>query len=627
MNSVKSRTLEYIKKWHEKIFFNDSLEVNDNNKFLNLDYNDVYLDELLPDYKWKEDYKIFGDIKSLISNYTKMNDKQMLIVFGEQKIGSGMIATWIVNKIVEDYNKIFVYKTSEDLKEFEWKDMNAGIADRIIKALGISFADLEGKILILDGFDDIGIKNCAPEIFNAMYWEFIVDSPMDEFLLILVFRRSNIACLNKIECDNITLQAWNKEQIKQFYKVFSEDNDNGISVMESSLSYDKYREVFGIPLISYLILALKISANRFVEDLYNRIFSLDHGIYNLCIKDNENLDIPVEEIRCLVYSISQKIAFWIFENNSKEEFIPQKEYYKIYDTTTKEYVNLNIEQMEYHLKMVRYLGGLGTEEIYFVNRNIYQYFASEYIFESMNRAVKDSKEELAATLGNLLKRNRLSFRMIDFLSYKVLNGDINKEMNKIITTFQLMLDNGMTFYTKQCFDNVIQCELFVFVNMLDIVHFSGRNYYKFKKSIGNYLLYARKPFHYNYPGGSERKNINLSKVDLKEVDLEGVKLSYYDLDGADLKGLDLKEVDLRRTTLRQINLEGIDLKGVDLRNVNLRGLDLREKDLQNANLLGASFDEEQVEYLEKKYDLKGTLIFPNGSNTFISYDKYCEKRQ
>lgn len=537
-----------------------------------------------------------------------------------------MVATWIVNKIVKDYNKVFVYKISEDLKKIEWKNMDAGIADRILKELGISFADLEGKILILDGFDDIGSRNCIPEIFNKMYWEFIIDSPMDEFLLLLVFRRSYIPYLNKIECDNITLQLWNKEQIKKFYKVFSKDSDNGISVIESNLSSNKYREVFGMPLISYLILKLKIPANTLVEDIYNRIFSLDHGIYNLCINDNKNLNISIKELRCLVYNISQKIAFWIFENNSEEEFIPRKEYNEIFKTIIKDYKNLNIEQLEYYLKMVRYLGDLGTEEIYFVNSNIYQYFASEYIFVSMNRAVKGSKEDLAATLGNLLKRNRLSFRMRDFLCFKIRNGDINKEINKIIMTFQLMLDNGMTFYTKQCFNNVIQCEMLVFVNMLDIVHFARRNYYKFKNSIGNYLLFAREPFLYNYPGGSEWINVNLTKVDLKNVNLKGVKLSHFDLDGADLKGVDLKEVDLSYTALGKINLEGIDLKGVDLRNVDLRGADLREKDLKNANLLGASFDEEQVEYLEGKYELKGTSILPKGSNIFISYEKYCEKR-
>ena len=249
MNSTGSRTLEYIKKWHEKILFDDSIEENDKNKVLTLNYNNLCLDELLPDYKWKNDYKVFGDLKDLISNYTKMNDKQMLMIFGEQEIGSGLIATWIANKIVEDYNKIFIYKTSEDLKEIEWIDKNTGIADRILKELGLSFADLEGKILILDGFDDIGSKNCIPELFNEMYWKFIIDSSMNEFLLILVFRKSYFPCLNKIECNNITLQLWNKEQIKKFYKVFSEDGDNGISVIESNLSYNKYIEVFWTTLI------------------------------------------------------------------------------------------------------------------------------------------------------------------------------------------------------------------------------------------------------------------------------------------------------------------------------------------------------------------------------------------
>ena len=285
---------------------------------------------------------------------------------------------------------------------------------------------------------------------------------------------------------------------------------------------------------------------------------------------------------------------------------------------------MNIEQIEYYLKKIRYFGGLGTDEIFFVNSNIYKYFVSEYIFVSLNRAVKVSKEELAGTFGKLLKRNYLSFRMKDFLRYKVQNGDLNKEMNKIIMAFQLMLDNGMTFYTKQYLKNVMQCEMFVFANMLDIIHFWEKKYYRFKSSIGIYLKYVRDEMVYCFPGGIECEQIDLQGIDLKNINLEGVSLRFFK--GIDLEGVNLKVVDLRGADIRQINIERVDLKGLDLGGAFLNGLDLSEKDLKNTNLLGAHFDEKQVEYLEGKYELAGTSVLPNGSNLFISYEEYCKRR-
>ncbi len=53
------------------------------------------------------------------------------------------------------------------------------------------------------------------------------------------------------------------------------------------------REILGIPLILYMVLALNISIEKeeSMVDVYDKIFSLDGGIYDRCIDNNTTLQL------------------------------------------------------------------------------------------------------------------------------------------------------------------------------------------------------------------------------------------------------------------------------------------------------------------------------------------------
>ena len=74
-----------------------------------------------------------------------------------------------------------------------------------------------------------------------------------------------------------------------------------------------------------------------------------------------------------------------------------------------------------------------------------------------------------------------------------------------------------------------------------------------------------------------------------------------------------------RPSIVEIN-DRVDLSMIDLKKINFFGLDLRYVDLTKANLKGAIFNEEQVEYLEKRYNLQGSLV--DVDKKIVDYEQY-----
>ena len=232
------------------------------------------------------------------------------------------------------------------------------------------------------------------------------------------------------------------------------------------------KKVFGIPLILYMVLALDISIERNTSlvDIYDKIFAVDGGgIYDRCINDlSYGKEHRINEVKQQIHQVSQRIAFWIFESNSGKAVIPRIEFRKICDIVMKE-AEEKAEDIQSdvligsYFEPIKYYEGIGTDELQFVHRSIYEYFVSIYFFESMRNLT--SKEELARELGVLLKYGYLSEQMLVFLKYKF--DDIKKYnlASVILETFQMMLRDGMTYHIGMPCKNAIECELNIFDNM------------------------------------------------------------------------------------------------------------------------------------------------------------------
>lgn len=452
------------------------------------------------------------------------------------------------------------------MKNVIWSELHReyDIAEKVLEELGLQNINLDRKILVLDGFDEISVENNREKILNGLYQGLIKKSQWSGFSLILTCREHYIQNLYNVKCNFITLQPWDEGQIRSFCNIYQEKTKCSIS--ENTISKIlEIRNILGIPLILYMVLALEIVIEKdgSIVDVYDKIFSLeDGGIYDRCINNKNFGDSHrISGIKKQIHQISRRIAFWMFENEADKASISQEEYQKICSYTVQnENKKHNIEKdflISNFFKLVKHCEGIEAEELCFVHRTIYEYFVAETIFVSMKEKINLSKEMLACTLGRLLKTGKLSKNMLYYLKQKIDKSKLKWKFDIIYETFQLMLQDGMTYYTEECYKNVIGCEMNVFANMLDVIHLWENNMLKFDNCIFRFLKYR------------ENRQLNLSFIDwegekIENIDLSNVNLSYANFKNATLKNVNLYGANLTNAILYNTSLQGVTLDGVEM---------------------------------------------------------------
>lgn len=651
--SVRSRTQEYLNKWNENMFLNNFTEW-DEARGVNIRLSQVYRKEHLPHFIYGNNERISTNIDSLLSQYIQQSKaNKMLLILGQPGIGKSTLISWIVANFKDRTNDILVYQFASDLRCVDWNQYD--VAGEILKALNLDYLDLQKKTLILDGLDEININNSGKEILDRIYWKLIKSSEITNFSLIITCRENYIRDFVRVSCQYITLQSWNNEQIKSFCKVFC--NESKSTITENTFAkIIENKNILGIPLILYMTLALKISIEKegSIVDVYDKIFSLENGIYDRCIGYAE--PHRIREIKEQIHEASKRIAFWMFEEGFDGASIPQEEYQKICNEIASEKKKGNLRQdfIIGNFYKLRYCERMNTNELCFVHRSIYEYFVVENIFTSICEAVKLSKEKLAGILGDLLKKGMLSNTICDLLQYKIRTSELEDKFDIINQTFNLMIHDGMTYYTNKCYKNIMDCEMRVFINMLEVIHLWDYKNLNMDSSISRYLGYngymglnlrniviEPKIYINNDKKIKNTYSISLEMVYLQEaymtqICLKYAGLSYADLMLADLEYADLEGADLRRANLSLANLKGANLKGAILENADLSGsylegavlknamligADLKDIDLGEADLAEAIFDRKQIEFLEDKYILDDVSVCLE-TGEIINYQKY-----
>ncbi len=681
---VKSRTQEYADIWNKNMFLNNFNEW-DENAGVNVKLNDVYIDKHLPHFKYGHNEKEFDDLDVLLSKHImKNNENKMLLILGQPGIGKSTLITWITVNFADRINDILVYRFASDLGNTDWN--NGRISNRVLEELGLNHSDLNGKILILDGFDEVSIEtNRRKDILDSLYGDWIYNKTIGNFSLIITCRENYVPQFAVLKCKYITLQPWDEIQIKSFCNIFQDKTKNNISKITREKLLEN-KEILGIPLILYMVLALNISIEKegSIVDVYDKIFSLEGGIYDRCI-DNKMFEDKhrIAEIKMQVHQISREIAIWMFENNSDQAYIPQEEYQKICNNVIQEQQkNQEIEQdflIGNFFKLVKHCEGGETEELYFVHRSIYEYFVAETIYRSIENAMIElsiaSQEELARNIAIYLKQGCVNYFIAEYLQYKILKlySKLNEEKQKRFyqwweNAVYLMMENGMFYYTEKgvsFFKNIIAAECRCFLNLLEILRLLmciDNRKYIMENAKGELVEKYIKCCCIEYKRFSNDKIMDLSKMFLQKVNLKGIQLkgiclnqvnlertdlvnadlsklallkadlAYADLRGANLEDAALMEADLRGADLTRANLYGAKLDaaklvGADLKKADLRGIDLTEAYIEEVYLNGALMDDYQVPHFEKKLNLHDVKIFINKTKEIVNYDEYCGSKE
>lgn len=611
---IKSRIQEYAGKWEANMFLND-FDKRDENAGINVKLREVYLEEHLPHYIWykNNENEPSTDLKELLSEYIdEKRDSKMFLILGQPGIGKSTLITWIVANLCERIDDILVYRFASDLRNVDWKD--GRISNKVLEELGLSHSDLNGKTLIIDGFDEVNIEsNRRRDILDSLYGDWINNKTIENFSLIITCRENYVSQFAILNCKYITLKPWDETQIRSFCNIFQEKTKNSVS-MDTIEKLLENKEILGIPLILYMTLALNISVEKegSIVDVYDKIFSLEGGIYDRCI-DNKKFgdNHRIGEVKEQIHQISREIALWMFENNPDMAIIPQKNYKNICIDIMrkKEKEHESLEQdflIGNYFKLVRHCEGIETQELSFVHRSIYEYFVIENICnnaieliikKSDNESFRELSEKIACICGMFLYGNRLSINMLDYMRHKIKNSILNDSFSVINEAFQIMLNEGMTYYTGRCYKNVVICEMNVFGNMLEIVHLWDDKIIDYNEKLVDYIHCNRET------------KLNLKKLDLRKANLRRANLSGIDLEEANLEEADLQEANLTRTNLKNANLKNAVLKdvilnntvltgtsfyGVNLDNIDLKKAEITAKDVNGAIYYGKILSEEDI---------------------------------
>ena len=596
-NFENNKKQDYIDIWNSKLFLH-----RDNDK-QPLTLADVFI---MPDYVGD---KILGGIlrsdrlEQIIDNFVNYNRTSEMLLKGVPGIGKTSIVSWMANEYKDD-DRILILR----FRDWDSEELERGLLKAICNTFNCtSKYDLEYKILILDGFDEMKSLNIRDELL----YTFLNDiKDFKNFKCIITSRPTYIddKCFSNI----IELQEFNYNKIEKFFEKISGKSLKIKEVSESEL------EILGIPVILYMAIMSGVDINEAhtKPELYNRVFAKQGGIFDKFSYEGTQYDVGNHILRDprnikKYLEFLQEVAFKMFEINDLS--LHETEY----QIPELKFQRKSVSVLEFPIK---HLFESTQNYIEFIHKTIYEYFVSEYIFASLQNlsTLKNMKEEeCAGVLGRMLVKNDLSKEILEFLKYKIIKED-DDIFSIICEAFKLMLKDGMIYHTKERYRKIIRCEIRIFFNMLELIHIWDKQDLQFELLVAKYIE--------DSIIGNEFAKVNLERVNLSMINLVGVKLNGIKLSCANLCKANLKEINLEGADLRGAKLEKATLSKAILIKANLEGANLMDAVLINANLFRSNLKRTNLihaklgmAYLERA-DLEGSnLTGANLMNANLSY--------
>ena len=632
----------YANRWTERMFLHRD---DDNEWNQNITLENIYQ---LPSYQERgtDYFNLEQRLKKLVSE-TKQ-EKRMLLVLGQPGGGKSTLITYLLNECITNCDReILVYQFAK-LNETDWA---RNPRKALLEALGAKHVkEFSGKVLILDGFDEITVNGSRERILDQLYDDIAMDYSIRDFSLLITCREHYIT--GKTKCDRILLNPFTEQQIENFCSTYW--HQFGVTKEDPEALKKQFCEkkaIMGIPLLLYMTLTLDITIEEDTSyvDIYDKIFAIDGGIYDRGVavvnKDGRNETYlggshPItREIKQQLHRISKEIALYMLEYEPDTASIPQEAYKQIVERIQQEE---SLETMEqgvpisiYFQKIAKQIDGVDTEQLTFIHRSMYEYFVAvavcDEIVDQTGRLIQQGNErEMINRLTPVLCRRQFSQDIKHYLEYRVskhicVNNQADRDQcagwwRRVSDT---MLAEGIVMKEVPFWD-CAEKQAIGFLNFIPLMRgilagckqecpYQIGSVERIGKNIRNASTVQKRydkqeiidlAFINLREADLIRADLreadlsevdligaNLIEVNLSEADLNGAYLSGADLRGANLREADLSGANLRRTNLIGANLIGANLKRANLIRTNLRGVDLIEADLRGANLSEAHLNE------------------------------------
>lgn len=434
---------EYADKWNERLFLHRRPE--DEELTLRKTYISPLYETIIPESdRTDEPQDDFNEKLEQFINYGKS-----LLIIGPPGIGKTSIVCYLADKYKNDPDVIILRFSDWSSEEwtsyaYTYKTHDSILMNAITNKLGCSEKELRGKLVVLDGFDEIKYNYFKNDLLD----DFLINIRIIKGLRIIFTSRENYILhdINKFQYV-IQLKPFNESKIITFCK-----NINPNYRISKKYLFNIDMEVYGIPVILYMTIAtgIDIIATNNKCSVYGKIFSAEGGIYDrFATKSLEGYDdFSIHDItyeKKAFINILCKTAFTMFRISNSNS-INFKEYQKIIDDEDKNLKNKTALWYDFPIDNLYEK----SDKVAFVHKSIYEYFVAENIYYQLLKLFQlpDSliENEGLSIIADVLCANQFSNEIIDFIEYRIRNSELNsiEKFDKAKSLLYNLLDRGPT---------------------------------------------------------------------------------------------------------------------------------------------------------------------------------------
>ena len=516
-----------------------------------------------------------GDtLEQMIRKFANSPGTSAMLITGAPGMGKSSLVSWIAHTYQRDDRFILLR-----FRDWESEELAQGLLKAFCRTLACGKEDLSGRILVLDGFDELKALHIRKKVLNR----FLSEQQDISGLKVIITSRPNY--IQTAAFENVfTLQPFDITKMELFHMRVT---GKGLERRPDS----ENRDIFGIPVILYMAIMSKIDISQKTTkpQIYGRIFAEKGGIFDrfsyggIAYSEGAHVLRNAGNIRRYLEFL-QNVAFEMFEKGSPILYLEEE------DIPELEFEGESVKILEFP---IRYLFENSESCIEFIHKSIYEYFAAEYLAAGIREGgARGKAEQLAGKLAELAGGSRISDEMVEYLSYRLATDDeTGRGMTPPFTisgrltgsellkeAFFVMLKQGMCRYCAQENSGGIDQELTIFQNMLQIckaIAYKERPLaLKHKQEFVTYLAHAR--------------------IRESQLTITGLDLSGFVFDDLCLKGVSFEQINLRDATFEQTDLSGAKFVGSDLSGAVFREVVLNKTEFSEVNLAAALFQKSEI---------------------------------